>query len=54
MRSHYFVSLAKGIPSIIPRGYIIGEIVKFAVNTIRPNLLLRLRYPNELFSIAKH
>ena len=54
MHSHCFVALAKGIPSIVPRGYIIDEIAACAVNTIWPNLPLRLNYPNELFSIAKH
>ena len=42
--------MAKGIP----RGYIVDEIATRALNTIWPNLLLRLKYPNKFFSIAEH
>ena len=45
---------AKGIPSVIPGDYIIDEIAACAVNSVWPTLLLRLKYPKELFSIAKH
>ena len=40
--------MAKGIP----RGYIIDEIAACALNTIWPNLLLGLKYPNKFFSIT--
>ena len=46
--------MEKGIPSFVPRGYLIAELAACTLNTNWPNLLLRLKYRNKPFSIAEN